>query len=695
MGRSSKLYSNHLLLPILSCLCAALCIGCSGGLTNGVSLAVGNPVIPQGSSTSITATMSGANGAAGFTWALAGPGSLSGVTKTSVTYNAPPTVSAETVATVTATSVASPSQMGSTKITVEPPPSITTTSLPAASLGVSYTATINAAGGIPPFSWSIASGSLTTGLTLGASTTRSVTISGMAQMLANSIFTIRITDSTGTSATQALTIVVGASNASLLTGNYAFQFSGFNTSSNPVKIAGSFTADGNGNLTAGVEDANAIGGAPKNQSFTGTYTLGAGNRGVLTFSSLPGSPAYAFALNLTGTHGSLIEFDSTGTRGSGTLAQRSLSTCTSSAFSGNYAFGLTGQEIAVAGVSGAGPAMVAGSFTASPPSGGATQGSIGPGELDASSPVRVTMQDQTVTGTFQATAQPTHCLMNLASSLPAMNFSVYPVSTSQAFLVQVDTVNSTTPVLMAGTIEKQTGFPFSTASGSTFTALSVGVLSGLFPSGSNFVPDVAVVSIAGTGSSNFTIAGTENRAGAITNVPPTTSTFINADQFGRVATLAGTQFLPVFYMISQNTAFCLGEQISSGLPNPFFGIVHPQGPFDAATIASFFAAGTLAPTTAALPNISGSFQFTANSGANPTAGTISGLQDQSTPLGDTAGQTVVGTYTVASSALGTGTITLTQPAALTAAFVIVSPSQIAMITTTTGGTNPVALVFQQ
>jgi len=654
-------------------------------------------VISQGGSTSITAAMSGANGAAGFTWALAGPGSLSGVTKTSVTYNAPPTVSTETVATVTATSVASPSQMGSTKITVEPPPSITTTSLPAASLGVSYTATVNAAGGIPPFSWSITSGSLTTGLTLGASTTRSVTISGTAQMPVNSIFTIRITDSKGASATQALTIVVGASNASLLTGNYAFQFSGFNTSSNPVKITGSFTADGNGNLTAGVEDVNAIGGTPKNQTFTGTYTLGADNRGVLTFSSLPGSPAYAFALNLTGTHGSLIEFDSTGTRGSGTLVQRSLSTCASSTFNGNYAFGLTGQEIAVAGVSGAGPAMIAGSFTASPPSGGATQGSIGPGELDASSPVRVTMQDQTVTGTFQATAQPTRCLMNLASSLPAMNFSVYPVSTSQAFLVQVDTVNSTTPVLTAGTIEKQTGFPFSTASGSTFTALSVGVLSGLFPSGSNFVPDVAVVSIAGTGSSNFTIAGTENRAGAITNVPPTTSTFINADQFGRVATLAGTQFLPVFYMINQNTAFCLGEQISSGLSNPFFGIVRPQatGPFDAATIASFFAAGTLAPTTAALPNISGAFQFTANSGANPNAGTISGIQDQSTPLGDTAGQTVVGTYTVASSTLGTGTITLTQPVALTAAFVIVSPSQIAMITTTTGDTNPVALVFQQ
>ena len=41
-----------------------------------------------------------------------------------------------------------------------PPPTITTTSLPAAVLGSAYSATLHAIGGTPPYTWSLAGGSL-------------------------------------------------------------------------------------------------------------------------------------------------------------------------------------------------------------------------------------------------------------------------------------------------------------------------------------------------------------------------------------------------------------------------------------------------------------------------------------------------------------------------------------------------------
>src|SRR5579859_5305026 len=70
------------------------------------------------------------------------------------------------------------------------PLKVTSTTLPAGNYGTPYTATVNAAGGVAPFMWSIGSGSLTAGLSLGSSTTRSITISGTPTVQADSNFTI-------------------------------------------------------------------------------------------------------------------------------------------------------------------------------------------------------------------------------------------------------------------------------------------------------------------------------------------------------------------------------------------------------------------------------------------------------------------------------------------------------------------------
>ncbi len=669
------------------------------------------------------------------------------------------------------------------------PLKVTSTSLPAGNLGSAYTATVKATGGVPPLMWSIASGSLTAGLSLGSSTTRSITISGTPTAQVNSTFTIMAKDSKGTSATQALTIAIGAplplavttttlpggvpnqayaattlqasggvppftwtitsgslpaglslastgvisgtpttigtfnftvqvtdseatpmtatanlsitvGNLAVLNGDYVFEFSGFN-SGGQVVVAGSFTSDGAGNITNGVEDFNTLAGPPKNQTFTGTYTLGGDHRGQLVFSSLTGSPTYAFAIDSAGAHGRLIEFDSSGIRGSGQLEQRTVNTCAFNTLTGTYAFGVTGEKTAVGGFT-AGPSVVVGSFLAAPPASQGGQGAISAGEADSSDPSGVT--GGTGIGglsgnfnTFASAPQNTRCTLTFSPvniNVSSMTFSVYPVSSTEAFLVETDTVNSTTPFLTAGKMLSQTGSPFSGVAGTTFTATSVAGMVGQFPSGGGaYVPDLALVSLTGTSSTAYNISILENRAGTV--MPPFNPgglNFVTSDQYGRVDSGISTPISLVFYIIDQNEAFAIGESLSSSTPVPFFGVFEPQSPsplnLNASALDSTFVLGTSEPATSPVTDISGSVAL---ANTSSTAGTIAGTQDQGASGGNSSGQTVTGTYAGLSSTAGSGTLVLTAPAAFTGDFLVVSPTKILVLSTTASSSDPVLL----
>lgn len=72
---------------------------------------------------------------------------------------------------------------------------IVTTSLPDGTIGSSYTQTIQANGGVAPFTWNVSNGALPHSLALANSTGNSVTISGTpAQVQSGVAFTIRVTD---------------------------------------------------------------------------------------------------------------------------------------------------------------------------------------------------------------------------------------------------------------------------------------------------------------------------------------------------------------------------------------------------------------------------------------------------------------------------------------------------------------------
>ena len=88
------------------------------------------------------------------------------------------------------------------------PLSITTTTLPQVQVGASYNQQMAATGGSPPYTWSVVSGTLPPGLTLGQSTGL---ISGSATSAGTYNFTVQVSDSTSTKVQTALSIgVIGA-----------------------------------------------------------------------------------------------------------------------------------------------------------------------------------------------------------------------------------------------------------------------------------------------------------------------------------------------------------------------------------------------------------------------------------------------------------------------------------------------------
>ncbi len=638
------------------------------------------------------AVVSATGGVAPFAWSISAGSltptlTLSNSTTNSVTISGTPGAQVDSNFTIKVTDSTGAFGTQALTISIGPPLPlmVTTTSLPNGVLNAAYPATtLQASGGVPPFTWSPTP--TPAGFPPGLSLAADGTITGTPTSTGTFNFTVQVADSEAPPMmTQPVNLSITVYNLAPLSGNYAFEFSGFNANG-AVVIAGSFTADGLGNLTSGVQDFNSISGPPMNQTFTGTYTLGGDNRGQLIFSSLAGSPTFDFAIDSAGAHGRLIEFDSSGIRGSGQLEQRTVSTCAFNTISGDYAVGITGQETAFGG-NAAGPVVLVAGFLATPPGSSSGQGSLS-GEDDTNTPAGITSEDLGLSGTFETTSQGTRCKMTLSPSIASsgLTFSVYPVSASEAFLVETDKVSTTTePFLTAGKMLQQSDL--GGATGSTFPGTAVAGLTGEFPTGASYIPDQALMSLTGTGTASYTISMLENRGGTVIPYATTSFDFVSSDQFGRVDSGISTPIALIFYTINQNEAFAIGETLNNSTPIPFFGIFEPQspGPFTASNLNGAFAVGTSAPATAAVSDASGTLTL-ANTSA--TAGTIIGTEDISASGGNVPGQAINETYSGLSSTTGGGAVV---PTTFSGQFYVVSPTKIIVMSTTAGDANPVII----
>src|SRR5437660_1294338 len=134
-------------------------------------------------------------------------------------------------------------------------------------------------------------------------------------------------------------------------GDYTFTFDGMTTGGGgaPTPLADErrFTADGAGNLTNGELDANGLSTMEKAVAlaFTGTYSIGADNRGVMNL-NIPGGGTLAFAMMANG-NAKVVEVDAGGghgTVGSGTVEKVDTTAFSTAKIAGDYAFGVAGFD---------------------------------------------------------------------------------------------------------------------------------------------------------------------------------------------------------------------------------------------------------------------------------------------------------------------------------------------------------------
>jgi hypothetical protein len=133
------------------------------------------------------------------------------------------------------------------------------------------------------------------------------------------------------------------SNASLK-GTYAFSMSGTDAAANFgafIARIGSFTADGNGNITAALEDVTDAGSLPQLVQFTGgSYSIQANGRGTLTLNTPSGGLQVSIALN-SANAGVMIQTDLNATS-SGSFTIQSPVAFTQTAIAGPYVFDISG-----------------------------------------------------------------------------------------------------------------------------------------------------------------------------------------------------------------------------------------------------------------------------------------------------------------------------------------------------------------
>src|SRR2546422_477161 len=472
----------------------------------------------------------------------------------------------------------------------------------------------------------------------------------------------------------------GVNNASL-NGNYAFNFNGISgngTVSSAFAAVGRFTADGAGTLTNGQLDTNTVGGGGAAQSFTGTYSIGGDNRGVMTLNFSGSSAKLTFAMMANG-NAQFIKFDAsggTGTIGSGTMEKADTTAYSTARITGDYAFGVAGLDNAN------NRAAIEGRFT----SNGTGTLTNAAGDVNAYGTdyaMNLTAANYTVSNT--ATGRGTmHLAFTFGGTPDSMNFVFYIVNSGKLFVMESDAVTTATPLLNGALVQQQ--IPAGGFSNASLNGNMVIYLTGLSvcSSGSG-VPKAGAGLLTANGSGALSLTWDENYCRApnsFTNAPGTYSVAAN----GRTSITIGGNIL-VAYLVSLNQSFLFDFD-----SNVLFGFGEPQAAisFTNSTLKGAYAGYATNPADFGVVVFSGEFSA---DGAT-TTGNITGTEDIGAPSGPVSGAAFKATYSVGSSPTnGRGTMTVTSGTGGTAVIYMISASNFVVVPL--NDPNPTVLLFQQ
>jgi hypothetical protein len=437
-----------------------------------------------------------------------------------------------------------------------------------------------------------------------------------------------------------------------LTGGYAFSAHGQNTFGF-FAIAGSFQADGNGNLTAGVLDLNSggNGGIRSSVPFTGTYTVRGNGQGTATLVTSLQNFNFDFVV-ISSQRALLIRFDGNATA-SGSIDLQSAAAFSTSALGGGFVFNLVGVD-----------------------AGGNTFSTIGALANDGAGNITSGVQDLDdngtptqnlgLTGTYSAPAGGTgRGSMTLNSAIGTLNFVFYVVDGNRLKLVELDG----SPTFAGDLLRQQ-----ATASNASLSGPFAFTLLGFTSAGNSFALG-GTLSADGAGNISSGLEDVNNNGAGTTNIPFTGTYSIAAN--GR-----GTAFLnnasgPANFVIYPTLGGGVQMMsVDSALTSFGFALAQQGAAFSNASVQGNYGLNLIG--FGSLGEVDANGQFAANG-----AGTLNGALDANNTGSTAPGLTLTGTYAVSSNGRGTAVLH-SSFATQSLSIYVVSSSRVLFIETDNG-----------
>jgi hypothetical protein len=556
--------------------------GLSGSVGTGSGIAIststGTVLVLEGATTTLTATVATDTNGAGVTWTLSGLGSLSGATATEVTYNAPAagTIIGTTTPIVTATSVADTTLSAAVALVVAGAPVIDPITLFPANADTSWGANIVVIGGESPFAWTLSSGTLPAGITLGTSTTATGSLSGTPTATGTYSFQIKATDKQSRAATVDLTLVVNAKAACLLSGRYALLYSGFDAQKAQTRAASLLVADDG--TVSGVMDTRSASDRVAAESLTGTCTTRTANNGTLTLTgSTSGKLVFDYAMRTSLAQGR-VQLTSGGSTdsGSGLIARQDATAFDLAQLPLAAAFGVIGADSDDSSMG------LAGSFERD------AAGNLTSGRADANG--TPALDAAPLSGLMGAPDAAGRGTLALSAGSKSYSFVYYVVDASRLLLVNMDA---------AADAQRLAGFLTPRATSFDATALAAPGILSLWGAGTGIEP-IAVLALgrlsnASTGALTLDLRlDTANKATALADVAITGASY-TVDSDGRATlgfTSSGAARSFALYLDGAANGYVVEKNSASGSA----GLLEAQtgGPFSN-TLPGLYVMGTQYP----------------------------------------------------------------------------------------------------
>src|SRR6266478_4975145 len=553
---------------------------------------------------------------------------------------------------------------GTTGQSINQPPAGVTVSPASATVqtgGVQqFTATVSPSGTNQAVTWSL-SGTGCTGASCGTIDATGK-YAAPATVPTPATVTLTATSVTETTKSASATITVTAptpapADLAKLTGPYAFLFNG-GDSGGAVVIAGSFTADGIGNITGGLEDISRVSGVSTSVSFTGTYTVGAGanNLGSMTLTSTTPAVTSTFGFALGGfdmgvaTKGRFLA--GAGADGVGQLEKQDPAGFSAAAVSGPYVLAFEGVNDT------GGRFVVAGRFDAN------GVGALTNGQVDANS-AGTLINKASMTGAYSVVASGRGtAALAITGVINPVNVSFYVVSRKKLFAMQTDARSATVKGVLSGTIKEQSGGPFHVSSLSGNAVVALQGVSGTDTS-------VLVGHATANGAGSLSGVTDQNDAGVIVLNQTFSGTYsVDADGLGRgTLTITGDPKVKTIYFEKPNKVFIMDTNTGAQ-----FGVAEAQaaGPFSNASVSgNYFFGGAVS---------SGSCSVLTANGAGSTSG------------GGCSNFGLSSTYSVATNGRATQTIDINGFDSVPSIFYLISPSDLVAIDVGPGRSSGITVI---